>query len=132
MTPGEGAEQRPLVALVDRDAAVGDALKFQLELEGYEVVAYPDAASVLAAPPMNRPGCLVIDADLPDMDGLLLLQRLREHGVSLPAVMILGQTTAVVRDRVAAQAASVIEKPLMNDDLAEAVARAVRTASGSV
>lgn len=132
MTFGADPGPRPLVALVDSDAAVGDALTFQLELEGYEVVAYRDAASVLACPPVNRPGCLVIDLDLPDMDGVVLLRRLRDQGVTLPAVLIVGQPTGAARGGIAAQTASIVEKPLLNDDLAEAVARAVRTASGSV
>ena len=122
---------RPLLALVDDDAAVGDALKFQLEMEGYDVAIYVDAASVLAAGLPNRPGCLVIDLNLPEMDGLALLQRLREQGVTLPAVLITSHPTANTRALAAAAAIPIVEKPLMRNELSDAVARAVQTAGSA-
>ena len=42
------------------------------------------------SPPTSRgrDGCLLVDAYLPGMSGLQLLQRMHEHGHQLPAIMI--------------------------------------------
>lgn len=126
MTQSSPVEARPLLLLVDQDAAVADALRFQLETEGYEVETFRDAAALLAASIPDRPSCLVVDFDLPDMDGPTLLRRLRGRGLALPAVLVSSQLAA----RDAACATPIIHKPLMADELVTAVAGAMLAASG--
>lgn len=127
MTRSSVGDARPLLLLVDQDAAVADALRFQLETEGYEVETFRDAAAVLAALIPDRPSCLVVDFDLPDMDGPTLLRRLRGRGLTLPAVLVSSQLAA----RDSACTAPVIQKPLMADELVTAVARAMRASDRS-
>ena len=129
MTAAPAADRSPLLVLIDSDAAVSDALRFQLELEGYEVETFRDGGSVLASWVGQRPGCHVIDFDLPDMDGLALLQRLRERGVIMPSVLIAGQPTQRVRALARALSVPIVEKPLMKNELIEAVALAARAVS---
>lgn len=114
-------DQSPYLLLVDDDAAVGDALKFSMELEGFQVRTYPDAEALLAAAAMPDVGCLVIDLNLPDLDGLELLRRLRARKVGLPAVIITTNPTAIIRARALAQGTPIVEKPLLTDALLETI-----------
>ena len=109
-----------ILILVDDDAAVLGALKFAFEVEGFEVHAYPDAESLLDEPHFPECGCMVLDYKLPGLNGLELLNRIRERGVELPAVLIT-TPTATVRAKAAAAHVAIIEKPLLTGRLLDTV-----------
>jgi FixJ family two-component response regulator len=111
------ALSRPMVVLVDDDPAVTHAVQFSFDLEGLEVRSYRDAESLLANPALPENGCLVIDQNLPGMSGLSLLERLREDGVQLPAILITTNPRAALRDRAATAGIPIVEKPLLTDAL---------------
>ena len=111
----------PFLLLVDDDDPVIDSLAFAFELEGFRVIACGDADSALAIPIPEGRGCLVIDLNLPGMDGLELLAQLRARGAEAPAVLITTHPTAQVRERARAQGAMIVEKPLLTDALLDAV-----------
>lgn len=115
----------PAVVLVDDDVAVAHALKFSLELDGFQVLTYPEGEALLASGPLPQHGCLVLDVNLPGMDGLELLRRLRERAVGLPAVLITTNPNAALRARAAAAGVPIIEKPLLSDALLDAVRGAI-------
>jgi len=117
-------EQRQEVVVVDDDAAVLHSLKFALELEGYSVSAYRDAAGVLARATFPERGCLIVDYKLPDMNGLDMLAALRARGTTTPAVLIATAPGEAVMRRAAAAHVSVVEKPLLGDTLNQAIAAA--------
>lgn len=116
----------PFLLLVDDDDPVIDSLAFAFELEGFRVIACGDAASALAADLPEGPGCLVVDLNLPGMDGLELLAELRARGSIIPAVLITTHPTARVRERAREQGALIVEKPLITDALLDAVRGLVR------
>ena len=82
--------------------------------------AFADAESLLSEPDLCERGCLVLDYQLPGLNGLELLRRLRDRDVNLPAVLITTPTPAV---RAAAEAANVpvVAKPLLTSALRETV-----------
>lgn len=112
---------RPTVFLVDDDPAVAHAVQFSFDLEGLDVRNFRDAESLLACGPLPDKGCLVIDYQLPGVDGLALLDRLRENGVRMPAVLITTNPRPHLRARAAAAGVPIIEKPLLTDGLLSAV-----------
>lgn len=129
MTGGEACvPTRPSVVLVEDDPAVTRAIEFSFGLEGLDVRSYADGAGALAAEPPRRAGCLVLDYQLPDMDGLDLLQRLRAGGVSAPAILITTNPREAVRRRAQAAGAPIVEKPLLSDALLDSVRQAIATA----
>ena len=71
----------PVVCVVDDDAAVRNALKFFLEVEGFCVRLYASSDAVLTDPDLPLRGCLVIDYRMPGIDGIELVERLRERQV---------------------------------------------------
>ncbi len=116
---------RPAVILVDDDPAVTHAVQFSFDLEGLDVRSYRDGESLLASREMPDSGCLVLDQNLPGMDGLTVLERLRARGVQLPAILITTNPRAVLRDRAAAAGVPIIEKPLLTDALLTTVRMAL-------
>jgi len=113
----------PVVLLVDDDAAVAHALKFSLELEGFEVRTFAAGESLLAADDLPERGCVVIDMNLPGADGLEVVRRLRERRVALPAVLITTAPTPTLRDRARRASVPIVEKPLLGDALPDQVRR---------
>ena len=109
------------ILLVDDDPAIRASLRFSLEMEGYRVTTFAAAEDLLALPHIARNDCLVLDYRLPGMDGLELLDLLRQRGVTLPAVLITTTPSRRVRARAAAQGATLIEKPLLCDGLSATI-----------
>ncbi len=127
-----GAEhRRGTVIIVDDDAALLEALKFGLELEGFSVQGHLRSGALLAEKLPTSEACLVIDYRLPGLDGLDLLQALRVSGVVLPAIIITSDPDATLLVRAAALGALVIEKPLLGDALTLAIGNALARPFGS-
>jgi len=116
-----------VILLVDDDAAVLASLQFALELQGFSVRPYPSAEALLAQPELPSHGCLVLDYNLPGLDGLALLERLRDRGVALPALLITTPTSEAMT-KARAAGVEVVEKPLLGDALALAVKRVLAPA----
>ena len=111
-----------VILLVDDDAAVRNALKFSLEMEGFSVRLYATPEALLAEDHLPDGGCLVIDYRMPEIDGLELVERLRSRGVTLPILLISGRVPRSLRSRASGLGISdVLEKPL--SDLAGSIRR---------
>jgi FixJ family two-component response regulator len=71
--------EQHFVYVVDDDPDVREALADLLSAARRNVVAFGSAAEYLAFPRPNVPACLILDLDLPDMNGLDLQTRLTEE-----------------------------------------------------
>jgi two-component system, LuxR family, response regulator FixJ len=111
------APAKSVVLVIDDDPAVRNSLKFALEIEGFSVQVYPTGAALLEEDDLPESGCLVADYNLPGMNGLDLLQMLREREVALPAILITSHPTPAIRSRASSAGVCLIEKPLLNDTL---------------
>src|ERR1051326_9290696 len=109
------------VVIVDDDPAVRNSLKFSLEIEGFTVRDYADAGALLREGAIRDVGCLVVDYHLPEVDGLEMLERLRERNFAAPAILITSHPSAAVRRRAAAAGGHIIEKPLRETALIESI-----------
>src|SRR4051812_3543353 len=116
----------PTVILVDDDAALLRALGFSLELEGYAVEKHHTAASVDPESLPSRNACLVIDYYLPETDGLQLLERLRNSGVVLPAIIITTHARPQLGERADKLGAVIVEKPLLGPGLSSEIRARLR------
>jgi two-component system, chemotaxis family, CheB/CheR fusion protein len=121
------------VTIVDDDHQIRVAMREMLEAEGYAVEDYGDCEAFLTAyqPGGNR--CLLIDAYLPGMTGLALLQQLKTADDPVPAIMITGNSDVPIAvEAMKAGAVDFIEKPIGATELLCSVARALDLAlSGS-
>jgi two-component system response regulator FixJ len=110
---------RPIVAVIEADAAARRTLCSLLSSLDAEIQDYDSAESFLAsepdAPGCGTAGCVITDILLPGMSGLELLRRLRSAETS-PPVIVLGEETDVraAVDAMRAGAADFIEKQRMD------------------
>ncbi len=125
----KGASEKRVVYVVDDDALLCQALRAVLEADGRVVEDFGNCEDFLEA---YRPGgdaCLLIDAYLPGMNGLELLQRLAEDGCPLPSIMITGDSDVPMAvQAMKAGAADFIEKPVGAAELLASIDRAVEQA----
>lgn len=122
--------RRPTVVLVDDDTALRTALKFSLELEGYDVAACESGEELLAADLPTSGACLVVDYNLTGIDGLTALAELRRRNVRLPALLITSHPRLAVRQAAEAAQAKIVEKPLLGDALLGEIRDAIAGALG--
>jgi FixJ family two-component response regulator len=116
----------PVVCVVEDDAAVRNALRFSLEVEGLEVRVFGGALSLLEDPGLPSCHCLVVDYRMPSIDGLELVQMLRTNGIGAPVIMIAGRATRDLRIRAEKLGVwRVIEKPLPGAGLLNAIQEAI-------
>jgi two-component system CheB/CheR fusion protein len=122
----------PVIFVVDDDNRVRSAIRAVLEDDGKVVEDYATCEAFLAAFRPGREACLVIDAYLPGMDGITLLQRLHEAGNRLPAIMITGHSdVAIAVQAMKAGASDFIEKPISRGELLGCVDRALEQSRDS-
>jgi two-component system, OmpR family, response regulator MprA len=76
------------ILVVDDDLAVCRSIDRALRLEGYEVIIVATGHEALEAVAQNSPDALVLDLQLPDLDGLQVCRRIREAGDDTPILML--------------------------------------------
>ncbi len=127
-----GRAEPPVIFVVDDDDMVRAAIREVLEDDGQHVEDYATCEAFLAAYRPGREACLVIDAYLPGMGGLELLQRLHDSGHHLPSIMITGNSDVPMAvQAMKAGAADFIEKPITSGELLASVKRALEQARDS-
>jgi two-component system response regulator MprA len=76
------------ILVVDDDLAVCRSIDRALRLEGYEVDTVASGGEALEAVASGSPDALVLDLQLPDLDGLAVCRRIREAGDDIPILML--------------------------------------------
>src|SRR5262245_64400380 len=88
-----------VVIIIDDDLAVRNSLKFSLEIEGLTVRGYATGAELLSADDLALCGCLVVDQNMPGINGLDLIALLRARHFAVPAILITRHRRPVLLDR---------------------------------
>jgi two-component system response regulator FixJ len=104
---------KQVVLVIDDDPLVLSSLKFSLEVEGFTVRTYSGPYELLNETDLPANGCLLVDYYMPEMNGLELLARLRDRGVSIPAMVMTGFVNDTLRDRLGAAGMLLMEKPFL-------------------
>ena len=118
--------QDRLVCVVDDDEAVRDSTQMLLGIYGYQVRAYAGARDFLAEFDAVHTGCLILDIHMPEMTGVELLALLRARGITTPAIIVSGQTDAVVGEILTRSGAlAILNKPVNEDELMGFVKKAL-------
>ncbi len=124
---------QPTIFVVDDEVSVREAMRGLLQEEGWLVEVYPSAEAFLEADHPGRLGCLVVDARMPRMGGVELLERLKTEDGGLPAIMITGHGNIRLAVRaMKAGAMAFLEKPVQFDELIVNIERALELTRNSV
>ncbi|MGR4842303.1 response regulator transcription factor [Rhizobium sp. LARHSG275] len=80
--------KRPLIAIVDDDESMRDAIKGLMRSMGFDAESFSSADDFLMSPHIRRTACLVTDINMPGTSGLDLHRRLVALGKSIPTILI--------------------------------------------
>jgi FixJ family two-component response regulator len=81
----------PLVHVVDDDDSLRTAILRLLSATGHEARGYASADEFLLQADIGRPGCLLLDLNMPGPSGLDLQDELARRGVAVPVVFLTGR-----------------------------------------
>ena len=114
------SKSNPLIAIVDDDESVCRAMKRLVRSLGMAADAFTSGREFIdrvETTPSFQPDCVVLDVQMPGMNGLEVQERLADSGNRLPVIFITAHDEAGVRDRaLAAGAVAFLRKPF-NDEL---------------
>ena len=117
------AEAPTSIAIVDDDPAVLKALSRLLRSHAFRARTYGSGQEFLAALPAGLPDCLIIDLQMPEMNGLELQQHLVGNGIKIPTILITAHADVALRDQAGLIAS--LRKPLQEKALFDAIDKAV-------
>ena len=105
---------KPTILLIEDDPGIGSAMMKFLTTSGYAPLLCPDGTSALEAVAAATPDAVITDIHLPDINGLLLSQKLRDTlGPKTPIIVLSGDTsTEVIKSLTHAGATYFFNKPV--------------------
>lgn len=116
----------PVIAIVDDDQAMREALFDLLQVAGFSARAFDSAAAFLSDFARSSVDLLITDVRMPGIDGLQLQQRLSALAPFLPVIFVTGSSDPDTRGRaLAAGAFAYLNKPVGDEALLGALRRAL-------
>jgi len=116
----------PTVYLVDDEESVRKSLERLISTAGFNVLSFASAAEFLNNTPRQSPCCLLVDVQMPGIDGLELQQELNEKKLSIPIIFITGHSDIKATvEAMQSGAVTVLSKPLSNRALFAAIEKAL-------
>ena len=85
--------QRKTLLIVDDDQDLRGAIAEQLQAESFDTVEAATAAEGVRLAREAKPDLILLDVDLPDMDGREACRRMRQDGVATPVIMLTAADT---------------------------------------
>jgi len=111
------------IAIVDDDPAVLKALSRLLRSRALRARTYGSGSEFLAALAAGLPDCLIVDLQMPEMNGLELQRHLVSNGIRIPTILITAHADVPEQDQDGFVAS--LRKPLQQQALFDAIDRAV-------
>lgn len=118
--------ETPLVAIVDDDQQVRESLAVLIESMNLDAECYVSGREFLSKYSPERPGCVVLDLRMPELDGLEVIEELAARDIQVPIIMISGHgdiPAAVAA--IKAGAVDFLEKPYRGAALIDSIRRAI-------
>ena len=83
-------KNQTLIRIIDDEKEVRESLALMLDIEGYATATYECARDFLRSDDQYQPGCVLLDMQMPTMNGLQLQEILRQRKIKLPIIFITG------------------------------------------
>jgi len=116
----------PIVFVVDDDVSVRESLELMIRSAGWKPEIFASATEFLSHPRAHAPSCLVLDVNLPDLNGLDLQMRVAGDRIDMPIIFITGYGDVPMTVRaMKAGAVEFLTKPFSDDALLGAIRHAI-------
>jgi FixJ family two-component response regulator len=123
--------ESPLIAIVDDEEAICDALTSLLRSVGWRAEGFTSAEAFLQSGQVHTTACLLLDVRLPGSSGLELQQQLRSSQARIPIIFITAHGNEAMRAQaLQAGAVAFLAKPFNDTALLEAIHTALAPDSG--
>jgi len=127
-------QSKPLIAVVDDDASVCRAMVRLLKSIGMDTQTFASGSEFLTfikAMPSFHPDCVVLDLQMPGLNGLDVQERLTGDGSPLSVIFITAYDEAGTRERaLEGGAVAFLRKPFSDEVLIKALNEAIQGRSG--
>jgi FixJ family two-component response regulator len=116
----------PLISIIDDDPNARDGMRDLVESLGYRAKAFASAEHFLATNDFADTSCLVTDLQMPGLNGVELLEKLRSQGCQMPIIVVTAYPSEKHRTRALdAGAVGFLSKPFNEESLIECLATAI-------
>lgn len=116
----------PVIHIVDDDTSFRGAISRLLKLSGYDVSDYESATCFLRSIENAKPGCLLLDVQMPSLGGMELQEELAKLSHNWPIIFMTGHGDIPTTVRaIKAGAEDFLSKPVSKETLLEAIQRAL-------
>jgi FixJ family two-component response regulator len=88
---------KPIIIVVDDDPSILKALRRLVSGAGFEVRTFDRPSALLSSDLPKAGACLIVDIDLPEMNGVELCETLAASGCRLPVILITAHTDGETR-----------------------------------
>jgi len=123
----------PIVFVVDDDVSVRESLEVLVRYAGWRIETFASAQEFLDHRRAAAPSCLVLDVNLPDLDGLDLQKRIADDHVDMPIIFITGYgDVPMTVQAMKAGAVEFLTKPFRNEVLLDAIRHAIERSRTSL
>ena len=120
------SDATPIVYVVDDDVSVRESLESLLRWAGWQPEIFASAQDFLSHPLDDTPSCLLLDIELPGVNGLELQERIAAHRSEMPIIFITGHgDIPMTVQAMKAGAVEFLTKPFADHVLLNAVRNAV-------
>jgi FixJ family two-component response regulator len=121
----------PLIAVVDDDEAIREAIQSLLRSVGFRAAVFASAEDFCHAGPLQATACLIVDVRMPRMSGLELQRQLAMADCPIPTIFITAHSDEATRARaLRAGAVAFLDKPFSDEVLLRAVQAALQSSLG--
>ena len=113
---------KALISIVDDDESIRRTTVFLIESFGFRAVAFENSESFLKSPHLHDTSCLLVDIQMPGMNGLQLQRELAVAGHAIPIIFITAFDNRDTRQQaMQSGAVAFLSKPFNDEELFQAV-----------
>ncbi|RWN59425.1 MULTISPECIES: response regulator [unclassified Mesorhizobium] len=127
------SHEMAVVFVVDDDVSVRESLELLIRSAGWQSEIFESAREFLACPRPVVPNCLILDVNLPDLNGLDLQQSVSVERTDMPIIFVTGYGDVPMTVKaMKAGAAEFLTKPFSNEVLLTAIEQALERSRNSL
>lgn len=117
---------RNLISVIDDDEAVRRSTKLLIESFGFRAAAFESAEDFLGSGRLGDTSCLIVDVQMPGMNGLQLQGHLAAEGYRIPIIFITAHGNKESRQQaMQAGAVAFLDKPFGDEQLLQCIRSAL-------